>query len=37
MTEITVDFGKVTGKIKPLHGFNNAARKTDYGEILPDL
>ena len=37
MTEITVDFGKVTGKIKPLHGFNNAARKTDYGEILPDF
>ncbi len=37
MTEIKVDFGKTLGKIKPLHGFNNAARKTDYGEVLPDF
>lgn len=37
MTEIAVDFGNVTGKIKPLHGFNNAARKTDYGDVLPDF
>lgn len=35
MTEINVDFGKALGRIKPLHGFNNAARKTDYGEVLP--
>ena len=37
MTEIKVDFGNVLGKIKPLHGFNNAARKTGYGEVLPDF
>ncbi len=37
MTDIKVDFGKILGKIKPLHGFNNAARKTDYGEVLPDF
>lgn len=37
MTEINVDFSEVLGKIKPLHGFNNAARKTDYGEVLPDF
>lgn len=37
MIEITADFGNVLGKIKPLHGFNNAARKTDYGEVLPDF
>lgn len=37
MTEINVDFGKILGRIKPLHGFNNAARKTDYGEIVSDF
>lgn len=37
MTEINVDFSKVLGKIKPIHGFNNASRKTDYGEVLPDF
>ncbi len=37
MIELSVDFGKVLGRIKPLHGFNNAARKTDYGEVLPDF
>lgn len=37
MTEIRVDFGQILGKIKPLHGFNNASRKTDYGEVLPDF
>ncbi len=37
MTEIRVDFGHKLGRIKPLHGFNNAARKTDYGEVLPDF
>ena len=25
------------GRIKPLHGVNNAARLTDYGELLPDF
>lgn len=37
MVEINVDFSKKLNKIKPLHGFNNASRKTDYGEVLPDF
>lgn len=37
MIKINVDFGQVIGRIKPLHGFNNASRKTDYGEVLPDF
>lgn len=37
MIDISVDFQKVSGRIKPLHGFNNAARKTDYGDVLPDF
>ena len=32
---ITVDFNRVLGKIKPLNGFNNTARQTGYGELLP--
>ena len=37
MTELFVDFGREAGRIKPLHGFNNCARNTEYGEILPDF
>lgn len=33
--ELTVDFEKILGKIKPLNGFNNAARQTGYGPLLP--
>ena len=32
---ITVDFDNIRGKIKPLNGFNNAARQTGYGPLLP--
>ena len=34
---ILIDFGTVTGRIKPLHGVNNSARKSDYGELLEDF
>lgn len=34
MITVSADFDKITGKIKPVHGFNNAARKTDYGPLL---
>ncbi len=33
--DINVDFTKITGEIKPVHGFNNVARETGYGELLP--
>ena len=29
------DFTKPIKPIRPLHGFNNAARQTDYGPVLP--
>lgn len=29
------DFNLIKGRIKPVHGVNNAARKTDYGDLLP--
>lgn len=29
------DFNLIKGNIKPVHGVNNAARKTDYGDLLP--
>ncbi len=32
--KIQVDFENVSGKIKPLNGFNNAARQTGYGPLL---
>ncbi len=35
MLTITADFTKPVKKIRPLHGFNNAARQTDYGPLLP--
>lgn len=35
MIEITADFENIIGKIKPVHGFNNCARRTPYGELLP--
>lgn len=35
MRPLCVDFRNRTDKIKPLNGFNNAARKTGYGELLP--
>ena len=28
------DFGSIHGRVKPVHGVNNCARKTDYGELL---
>lgn len=34
---IKVDTKKTTGDIKPVHGFNNAARVTGYGSLLPDF
>ena len=34
---VLFDFGTVTGKIKPLHGVNNASRKCDYGDLLGDF
>ncbi|MCR5782935.1 MAG: hypothetical protein K6G90_09415 [Clostridia bacterium] len=34
---VLIDFGTVTGKIKPLHGVNNSARKSDYGDLLDDF
>lgn len=34
---VLLDFGMVTGKIKPLHGVNNSSRKCDYGELLEDF
>ena len=37
MIDINVDFSLEKGKIKPLHGFNNVARKTGYGEVLSDF
>ena len=37
MTKLTVDFTKPVKKMKPVHGFNNCARKTDYGPVLPDF
>ena len=32
---VFVDFNRPLRAIKPLHGFNNAARDTGYGELLP--
>lgn len=32
---VSVDFSKITGKMRPVHGFNNASRQTGYGEVLP--
>ena len=29
------DFNSVQGRMKPVHGVNNAARQTDYGPLLP--
>ena len=37
MKTVKVGFNKPAGKIKPLHGVNNAARMTDYGELLEDF
>ena len=37
MIRLNADFSKEIKKMRPLHGFNNSARKTDYGEILPDF
>lgn len=34
MTTVRVDFNKTTGRIKPVHGFNNAARTMNYGPLL---
>jgi hypothetical protein len=34
---VLFDFGKTTGRIKPLHGVNNSSRKCDYGELLDDF
>ncbi len=37
MLELSIDFTKKIKEIRPLHGFNNAARQTDYGPVLPDF
>ncbi len=34
---VRIEFGTVTGRIKPLHGVNNSSRKSDYGELLEDF
>ncbi len=34
---IQVDFANEKGKIKPVHGVNNAARKSGYGPLLDDF
>lgn len=34
---IKTDFGTCIGKIKPVHGVNNAARKCNYGPLLEDF
>ena len=34
MVTVSADFNKIIGKIKPVHGFNNAARETNYGPLL---
>ncbi|MBR0509901.1 MAG: hypothetical protein IJJ85_07260 [Clostridia bacterium] len=35
--ELTIDFSRPVAPMRPVHGFNNAARQLDYGEILPDF
>lgn len=37
MIRLTADFSKQIQKMKPVHGFNNCARQTDYGPVLPDF
>ena len=37
MLELSVDFTKKIKEMRPLHGFNNAARQTDYGPLVPDF
>lgn len=34
MTTVFADFNKITGPVKPVHGFNNAARETNYGPLM---
>ena len=34
MVKVSADFNKITGRIKPVHGFNNASRETNYGPLL---
>lgn len=34
MVTVSADFNKITGRIKPVHGFNNASRETNYGPLL---
>ena len=34
MVTVSADFNKIIGKIKPVHGFNNSARETNYGALL---
>lgn len=34
MVTVSADFNKIIGKIKPVHGFNNSARETNYGSLL---
>ena len=34
MITVSADFNKIIGKIKPVHGFNNSARETNYGPLL---
>ena len=37
MIELSADFTRPVKKMKPVHGFNNCARQTDYGPVLPDF
>lgn len=36
-TELSANFANPIKTVRPLHGFNNAARQTDYGPVLPDF
>ena len=34
MINVNVDFNNILGRIKPVHGFNNSARESNYGPLL---
>ena len=37
MTELTADLTRAVKRMLPVHGFNNCARRTDYGELMPEF
>ena len=36
MTHINVNFSEITGTIRPVHGMNNCARSSHWGDLLPE-